>query len=121
MIWTAGTAPHPLVKILPFEKDKRGGVKVESAWPSQATPACGPWVIVRRSRTRTAAKRERSPHDFPFLEIALEHHSCPRRRGREIAVRRPACAENHGTLAECNFSQESASDVQNEAPVVRNE
>src|SRR5215470_6030261 len=31
LVWTAGTAPNPLVKALPFEKDKRGGVKVDSA------------------------------------------------------------------------------------------
>ena len=31
LVWAAGTAPNPLVKTLPFEKDKRGGVKVDSA------------------------------------------------------------------------------------------
>jgi NADH dehydrogenase len=30
LVWTAGTAPNPLVKGLPLEKDKRGGVKVDS-------------------------------------------------------------------------------------------
>jgi NADH dehydrogenase len=31
LVWTAGTAPNPLVKALPVERDKRGGVKVDSA------------------------------------------------------------------------------------------
>ena len=30
LVWTAGTAPNPLLKSLPFEKDKRGAVKVDS-------------------------------------------------------------------------------------------
>jgi NADH dehydrogenase len=30
LVWTAGTAPNPLLKSLPFETDHRGGVKVDS-------------------------------------------------------------------------------------------
>src|SRR5215510_1560176 len=30
LVWTAGTAPNPLLKSLPFETDKRGAVKVDS-------------------------------------------------------------------------------------------
>ncbi|MGA7853920.1 MAG: NAD(P)/FAD-dependent oxidoreductase [Candidatus Acidiferrales bacterium] len=31
LVWTAGTAPNPLLKSLPLEKDKRGAVVVDSA------------------------------------------------------------------------------------------
>ncbi|HLJ89460.1 MAG TPA: NAD(P)/FAD-dependent oxidoreductase [Candidatus Angelobacter sp.] len=43
LVWTAGTAPNPLVKELPFEKDKRGAVKVDSALavPGQS----GVWAL----------------------------------------------------------------------------
>jgi NADH dehydrogenase len=30
LVWTAGTAPNPLFKSMPFETDKRGAVKVDS-------------------------------------------------------------------------------------------
>lgn len=30
LVWTAGTAPNPLLKLLPFERDQRGAVKVDS-------------------------------------------------------------------------------------------
>src|SRR5712691_1563164 len=30
LVWTAGTAPNPLLKSMPFETDKRGAVKVDS-------------------------------------------------------------------------------------------
>ena len=30
LVWTAGTAPNPVLKSLPFETDKRGAVKVDS-------------------------------------------------------------------------------------------
>ena len=29
LVWTAGTAPNPLLKSQPFERDKRGAVKVD--------------------------------------------------------------------------------------------
>jgi NADH:ubiquinone reductase (H+-translocating) len=38
LIWTAGTAPNPLLKTMPFEKDRRGAVKVDS---SLAVPGHG--------------------------------------------------------------------------------
>ena len=43
LVWTAGTAPNPLLKSLPFEKDKRGAVKVDSAL---AVPGhAGVWAL----------------------------------------------------------------------------
>jgi hypothetical protein len=35
LVWTAGTAPNPLLKSQPFERDKRGAVKVD---PTLAVP-----------------------------------------------------------------------------------
>ena len=43
LVWTAGTAPNPLTKLLPIEKDKRGALVVES---SLAVPGrSGMWAI----------------------------------------------------------------------------
>jgi NADH:ubiquinone reductase (H+-translocating) len=43
LVWTAGTAPNPLVKALPVEKDRRGGVKVDS---TLAVPGhSGVWAL----------------------------------------------------------------------------
>jgi NADH dehydrogenase len=43
LVWTAGTAPNPLLATLPVERDQRGGVLVEStlAVPSHA----GVWAV----------------------------------------------------------------------------
>ena len=38
LIWTAGTAPNPLLKSLPIEKDKRGAIIVDH---TLAVPGCG--------------------------------------------------------------------------------
>ena len=48
LVWTAGTAPSPIIKFLDVEKDKRGAVKVSSDLQSQAIPECGPWEIALR-------------------------------------------------------------------------
>lgn len=43
LVWTAGAAPNPLLGTLPVERDKRGGVMVES---TLAVPAhAGVWAI----------------------------------------------------------------------------
>ena len=43
LVWTAGTAPNPLLKALPVEKDKRGAVIVE---PTFAVPGfSGIWAL----------------------------------------------------------------------------
>jgi NADH:ubiquinone reductase (H+-translocating) len=43
LVWTAGTAPNPLLKSQPFERDKRGAVKVD---PSLALPGhSGLWAL----------------------------------------------------------------------------
>jgi NADH:ubiquinone reductase (H+-translocating) len=43
LVWTAGTAPHPLLRSLPVERDKRGAVVVDS---SMALPGRkGVWAL----------------------------------------------------------------------------
>ena len=43
LVWTAGTTPHPLMRALPVERDKRGAVVVE---PTLAVPGhSGLWAL----------------------------------------------------------------------------
>jgi NADH dehydrogenase len=43
LVWTAGTAPNPLLKPLPVEKDKRGAVVVDSTMAVPGHP--GVWAL----------------------------------------------------------------------------
>jgi NADH dehydrogenase len=43
LVWTAGTAPNPLVKSLPLEKDKRGALVVDRSL--QAQGQAGIWAV----------------------------------------------------------------------------
>jgi NADH dehydrogenase len=43
LVWTAGTAPHPLMKSLPMEKDKRGALVVDKTLGSPGYP--GLWAL----------------------------------------------------------------------------
>lgn len=43
LVWTAGTAPNPLLKTLPIETDKRGAVIVESTMAVAGRP--GVWAV----------------------------------------------------------------------------
>ncbi|HYL78067.1 MAG TPA: NAD(P)/FAD-dependent oxidoreductase [Bryobacteraceae bacterium] len=43
LVWTAGTAPNPLLKALPLEADKRGAVIVESTMAVAGNP--GVWAV----------------------------------------------------------------------------
>jgi len=54
LVWTAGTAPNPLLKSLPFETDKRGAVKVDSTLAVAGQPdlwALGDCAAVSDART----------------------------------------------------------------------
>jgi NADH dehydrogenase len=42
-VWTAGTAPNPLLKSQPFERDKRGAVKVDFTLAVPGHP--GVWAL----------------------------------------------------------------------------
>ena len=43
LVWTAGTAPHPLLRSLQLERDKRGAVVVDSTMAVQGRP--GLWAL----------------------------------------------------------------------------
>src|SRR5260370_6943990 len=43
LVWTAGTAPNPLLRKLPIERDKRGAVMVETTLPVKSHP--GVWAL----------------------------------------------------------------------------
>jgi NADH dehydrogenase len=43
LVWTAGTAPNPLLKAQPFERDKRGAVKVDVTLAVPGHP--GVWAL----------------------------------------------------------------------------
>ena len=43
LVWTAGTAPNPLLKSQPFERDKRGAVKVDFTLAVPGHP--GVWAL----------------------------------------------------------------------------
>ncbi len=43
LIWTAGTAPNPLLKLLPLEKDKRGALVVDDSLAVPGHP--GVWAL----------------------------------------------------------------------------
>jgi NADH:ubiquinone reductase (H+-translocating) len=43
LVWTAGTAPNPLLQSQPFERDKRGAVKVDSTLAVPGHPAV--WAL----------------------------------------------------------------------------
>jgi NADH dehydrogenase len=68
LVWTAGTAPNPLLGSLPFERDKRGAVKVDF---SLAVPGhSGVWAL----GDCAAGKREshvRQPLSLPSAKPQL--------------------------------------------------
>ena len=43
LVWTAGTAPNPLLQSVPFERDKRGAVKVDCTLAVPGQP--GVWAL----------------------------------------------------------------------------
>ena len=71
LVWTAGTAPHPLLKTLPVQRDKRGGVIVD---PTLAVPGReGVWCSATARRSRTGLSGDTCPPtaQFAVREAAL--------------------------------------------------
>jgi len=66
LVWTAGTAPNPLLKSLPIEKDKRGAVVVDHALAVPGHP--GTWALVDCAAIRDAKTGKSCP---PTAQFAL--------------------------------------------------
>ncbi len=67
LVWTAGTAPHPLLKTLPVARDRRGGVIVD---PTLAVPGRdGVWRSATARRSLTGP-REKPVHLPPSSRFA---------------------------------------------------
>jgi NADH:ubiquinone reductase (H+-translocating) len=69
LVWTAGTAPNPLLKSQPFECDKRGGVWWTSPWPCLVIQVYGRWEIAPQSTTPKPASRALQRHSLPFARL----------------------------------------------------
>jgi NADH dehydrogenase len=61
LVWTAGTAPNPLLKSLAVEKDKRGAVVVDRALAVPGHPGTWHWVTVLRFGMRRRTSRAHPP------------------------------------------------------------
>jgi NADH dehydrogenase len=66
LVWTAGTAPNPLLKSLPVEKDKRGAVVVDHALAVPGHP--GTWALGDCAAIRDAKTGKSCP---PTAQFAL--------------------------------------------------
>ncbi len=86
LVWTAGTAPNPLLKALPVEKDKRGAVVVDSTMAVPGHP--GVWALGDCAALTDARRGTACP---PTAQYALReaqalaanlHAACKGRPGR---------------------------------------
>jgi NADH dehydrogenase len=66
LVWTAGTAPNPLLKTLAIEKDKRGAVLVDGTMAASARP--GVWALGDCAALTDAATGKPCP---PTAQFAL--------------------------------------------------
>ena len=66
LVWTAGTAPNPLLKSLPVEKDKRGAVVVQHKLAVTGQP--GAWALGDCAAIRDAKTGQTCP---PTAQFAL--------------------------------------------------
>jgi NADH dehydrogenase len=66
LVWTAGTAPNPLLKTLPVEKDKRGAVVVDHSLGVPGHP--GVWALGDCASIRDAKTGQSCP---PTAQFAL--------------------------------------------------
>ena len=91
LVWTAGTAPNPLLKSLPVEKDKRGAVVVEHtlAVPGHA----GTWALGDCAAIRDAKTGQACP---PTAQFAL--------REAELLARNIKAQMEGSSLREFHFS-----------------
>ena len=64
LVWTAGTAPNPLLKSLPFEKDRRGAILVDATLA--VTGHTGLWALGDCAAVSDAKTGERCPPTAQF-------------------------------------------------------
>ncbi len=64
LVWTAGTAPNPLLKSQPFERDKRGAVKVDFTLAVPGHP--GVWALGDCAAVNDAKTGEPCPPTAQF-------------------------------------------------------
>ncbi|MGA8876593.1 MAG: NAD(P)/FAD-dependent oxidoreductase [Candidatus Korobacteraceae bacterium] len=85
LVWTAGTAPNPLTKSLPLEKDKRGGVIVDAtlAVPGHA----GVWALGDCAAVEDAKSGKSCP---PTAQFALREAATLAKNIRANLQGRPA-------------------------------
>jgi len=87
LVWTAGTAPNPLLKSQPFERDKRGAVKVDFTLAVPGYP--GVWALGDCAAVIDAKTGKALPSDGAVC------HSRGRNRGQKYrrSIGRPAAQE----------------------------
>ena len=117
LVWTAGTAPNPLLKSLPLEKDKRGALLVDS---TLALPGrLGLWAIGDCAAVTDAATGRPCPPTAQFALREAEvlasniHAQLEGRSGREfhfdslgalcVVGHQTACAELSVPFARSGF------------------
>jgi NADH dehydrogenase len=91
LVWTAGTAPNPLLKSLPVERDKRGAVVVG---PTLAVPGHpGTWALGDCAAIRDAKTGQSCP---PTAQFAL--------REAELLARNIKAQMEGSSLREFHFN-----------------
>jgi len=85
LVWTAGTAPNPLLQSQPFERDKRGAVKVDSTLAVSGHP--GVWALGDCAAINDSKTGKRCP---PTAQFAIrEAETVARNIVAELGGRRP--------------------------------
>ena len=93
LVWTAGTAPNPLSKSLPLEKDKRGALIVD---PTLAVPGhAGLWALGDCAAVVDAKSGKACP---PTAQFALREAAALARNIRASLRGRPACGFHFDSL-----------------------
>jgi len=85
LVWTAGTAPNPLLQFQPFERDKRGAVKVDSTLAVPGHP--GVWALGDCAAINDSKTGKRCP---PTAQFAIrEAATVARNIAAQLDGRRP--------------------------------
>lgn len=96
LVWTAGTAPNPLVQTLPFERNKRGAIRVEGTLAVPGYP--GVWALGDCAEVPNAHTGSSSPPTAQFAlrqAYTLAHNIRASVRGEPL---KPFAHESQGAL-----------------------